>query len=504
MEDSTLSPNDAVSSISTPTGTGTEIVCNTYCTKDHWKAVEEENKPKAWKCLYCNNKTFSIKTSRSHLKEHTLKCPQSPISEFRSDEFRQVTKEEMDKSIVDLVIRTGMSFSILDNPLFHQVARNLCYVTNSYKIPHSTTISRHLTGNIFDLRFEFIKNILATSPRRISLTCDGWHSTVHKCHYIVVTGSWISDDWRVVNIILSFQKSGQTAEDILSTIKTTLEAYSIKEKIFALTMDNTTTNKAVSRLLKNQLPNQELISIVKEGLKEISPLREKVHKLMKYLSNPLSSSRIEMLESYCRISRIRPLRPILEVDMRWNSTLAMFERYIHLRPAIYEMCSKESSMPPCLDNKEFVALISFCQLLKPFESATLVLSKEQCNPISEAIMVILEIGQHIKKANARMGYRMKKKFDKYWNVIIDHVIIAHVLDPRYKLEHLKVTLIEVGKYDENEAELFVNNIWKKIISHGTKYTNAESSNIEAIETIEINDDYPTNDFLFPRRRISKK
>ncbi|CAG8674757.1 6074_t:CDS:2 [Dentiscutata erythropus] len=488
MEDSTPSPNDTVSSTPILSETGTEIVCDTYSHNDHWKAItlKDNQNQRVWKCQHCV-KTYSINTSRTHLKEHTtLRCPKSPLSDTQIKAFLKITKNEMDKSIVDLVVSTGMSFNILDSSLFRQVARNLQYVKHSYKIPHSTTISRHLTGDIFNLRFDFIKNILAKSPGRISLTCDGWHSTVHRCHYIVVTGSWISDDWRVVNIILSFQKSGQTADDILSTIIATLEAYSIKEKIVAITMDNTTTNKAV----------------IKEGLKEISQLKEKVHKIMKYLSNPLSSGRIEILRSYCRISGIKPLQPILEIDTRWNSTLAMFERYIYLHPAIREMCSKESSMPSCLDNEEFAALKAFCQLLKPFESATLMLSKEQSNSISDAIMVILEIGQHIKKVSTRIGCHMKKKFDKYWNIIIDHVIIAHVLDPRYKLEHLEATLIEVGGYSENEVDLFVNNIRKKIISHGTKYTNTEPPNIEVPETVNINNE-STSDFLFPRR-ISKK
>ncbi|CAG8806554.1 12595_t:CDS:2, partial [Cetraspora pellucida] len=37
--------------------------------------------------------------------------------------------------------------------------------------------------------------------------------------------------------------------------------YSIKKKIFMLTMDNTTTNKVVSQLLQNRLQNRDLISI---------------------------------------------------------------------------------------------------------------------------------------------------------------------------------------------------------------------------------------------------
>ncbi|CAG8601126.1 5192_t:CDS:1, partial [Scutellospora calospora] len=120
----------------------------------------------------------------------------------------------MKTSIIDLVVGTGISFNVLDSSLFHSMARKLHSVTNSYKILHSTTVLRHLSGNIFSLKFEFIKNILAKAPGRISLICDGWYSTVHKCHYTVVTSSWISNNWQQVNIILSFQKSGQTAQDI--------------------------------------------------------------------------------------------------------------------------------------------------------------------------------------------------------------------------------------------------------------------------------------------------
>ncbi|CAG8830665.1 12223_t:CDS:2, partial [Cetraspora pellucida] len=230
----TASPNDTISSVSTQSEIGKEIVSNTYHTKDHWMAVSMHNDQKLWKCDYCQLKTYSINISRIHLKEHTLSCSFSSICKTHGDVFKQITKEEMDKSIVDLVVRTGISFSIFDNPLFYKMTRNLHYVINSYKVPHSTTISRHLTSDMFNKRFEFIRNILAKTFGQISLTCDGWHSTVHKC---------------------------QTAEKILLVIKDTLEKYSIENKIFALIIDNTTTNKAVTRLFQNKLPNKELISI---------------------------------------------------------------------------------------------------------------------------------------------------------------------------------------------------------------------------------------------------
>lgn len=47
---------------------------------------------------------------------------------------------------------------------------------------------------------------------------------------------------------------------------------------------------------------------------------------------------------------------------------------------------------------------------------------------------------------------MIKKFQKYCDVIVDHILIAHILDPRYKMEHLKATIIDVGEYTENKAK----------------------------------------------------
>ncbi|CAG8507311.1 3129_t:CDS:2, partial [Scutellospora calospora] len=400
MENLIESPNNIISSISIPNEIGTEVVGNTYRTKDHWITTMYNNQ-NVWQCLHCQTKKYSINTSRTHLKEHTIKCPNSPLMDTQNDAFQQIIKEEIDKLIVDLIVRTGMSFNVLENPLFHKMARNLQYVKKSYKVPHPTTISRYIR-------------------------------------------SWVSDNWKIVNIILSFQQSGQTANEILSVIKNTLDEYSIKEKIFALTMDNTTTNKAVT--------------------------------------NPLSSGRLEILESYCIILGIKFLRPVLEINTRWNSTLAMFERYLYLHSAISEMCLKDPSMPPCLDHESFLILESFCQFLKPFEKATLILSKEQSNSISNAIIIILEICQHINQIrNNDMIYKMKKKFEKYWDVIIEHVIIAYVLDLRYKLDHLKAILIQVGRYSKSDAELFVDNIQQKIISNGIKYSIAESSNIETVE-----------------------
>ncbi|CAG8443654.1 13342_t:CDS:2 [Dentiscutata heterogama] len=287
-----------------------------YCTKDHWNMILNNNN-KAWKCCHCQEKIYKFNTNRTYLKQHTTSCSYSPICESRNNKSRlikPIMKDKMDNSIIDLVVGTGILFNIFDNSLFHNMVKKLYSVADSYKISHLTTISQHLSGNIFSKRLEFIKNILIKTSGQISLMCDRWHLTVHRCHYTVVTGSWISDDWQ-------------------------------------------------------------------------------------------------------------------------------------------QNCS---------------------------------------NSISNAIKVILEISQHLKKININnMTYLIIKKFEKYWNKIINHIIITHILDPRYKFEYLKATLIEVREYSDKDADQFIDNIRQKIILYRRKYINIQSpSTINS-----INESPPTTNII---------
>ncbi|CAG8830469.1 14670_t:CDS:2, partial [Cetraspora pellucida] len=160
---SILTPNNneavVTSSTSTPNNNEAVVIGNMYNTRENWIEITDDDNKKYWKCVHCHEKTYAIKTSRMHLKNHTVICPNSPLGKTPNEEFKLVTKEDVDNSIVDL-------------------------------------------------------------------------------------GSWVSDNWRIVNIVLSFQKSGQTAEEITSVIMSMLKNYSIENKILALTIDNTATNKA--------------------------------------------------------------------------------------------------------------------------------------------------------------------------------------------------------------------------------------------------------------------
>ncbi|CAG8770400.1 13852_t:CDS:1 [Cetraspora pellucida] len=146
----------------------TESSNSTYTTKEHWTEVLHENQM-VRQCKHCNKKQYSVNTSKFHLKKHTISCTAQGIK-FGFN--KPVTKEDVDNSIIDLVISSGISFNILNSSLFHRIVNMLHYVTDTYKVPHSTTISCHLSESIYEIRLEFIKSIIAEMPGRISLTCN--------------------------------------------------------------------------------------------------------------------------------------------------------------------------------------------------------------------------------------------------------------------------------------------------------------------------------------------
>ncbi|CAG8611449.1 14996_t:CDS:2 [Cetraspora pellucida] len=62
-----------------------------------------------------------------------------------------------------------------------------------------------------------------------------------------------------------------------------------------------------------------------------------------------------------------------------------------------------------------------------------------------------------------------------------YVLIVYVLNSKYKIEHLKATIIEVGRYSKSKAEQYVNSIQQKIFLYKTKYTSSQFS-ISEIES----------------------
>jgi hypothetical protein len=94
---------------------------------------------------------------------------------------------------------------------------------------------------------------------------------------------------------------------------------------------------------------------VKQGLKLVDAAVIKVRKLVKTIKK---STRISnALKQFCELKEIKYLKPILDVEIRWNSTYYMLKRFEELGPALVLLAADDETIKSlCPSNEDWIAI----------------------------------------------------------------------------------------------------------------------------------------------------
>ncbi|GFS02295.1 zinc finger BED domain-containing protein [Elysia marginata] len=122
-----------------------------------------------------------------------------------------------------------------------------------------------------------------------------------------------------------------------------MQNWGIAEKVFAIVTDNASNMVSAVHQLKVRHIScfaHTLNLVVMDTLKEmhqLTELRRKVRGIVTHFHSSVKSS--EELENAQRLQTSsstspEPLKLIIEVETRWNSTFYMFEQYLHLHTAL--------------------------------------------------------------------------------------------------------------------------------------------------------------------------
>ncbi|CAA2954378.1 zinc finger BED domain-containing RICESLEEPER 2-like [Olea europaea subsp. europaea] len=403
-EENYLEPNVAVDSVEVdqyPYSTKGKKGGKRYDVWDHFKLHDEKAE-----CIYCGqlykygNKNAGTCTLRNHVECLCKKYP------YRVPEKKQKTMSYYTKSkndVLEGITNSGPVVKFTQKGTREMIAKYLLaelpfrhvqdegfrlytkYFFPTFEFPSRVTVAKDIYQLYLDEKKKLKKEL---SRHRVCLTTDCWTS-IQNISYMCLTAHWVDDDWILEKRIISFiqvpsHKGNMVAKELIYC----LHDWGIK-KIFCVTVGNASSNDVAISKLKESFQETKH-GLILDG--EMLHMRCCAHILNLIVCDGLKeiSSSISSIRNVVRFTRSSPAR------------LKRFR----------ESCKEvniESRALLCLD------------VTTRWNSTYLA-----------------------KDPNSLMGkmaISKRRKQDKYWGnheKFNDLLFIATVLDPRCKLELLKV------------------------------------------------------------------
>jgi len=211
-----------------------------------------------------------------------------------------------------------------------------------------------------------ITNKLHQIAGKFSLTADIWTSTINWEAFLGLTIHYVDSNWNLCNFLLdiipfTIKHSGV---NIAQEIMRVLEEFNISRRIIALTTDNDSAmivcGKEISSAFDNEFSSMNFSHYrcaahvlnlgVKKGLKIVSNSITKVRQIMHNIKN--STRLCDSLRDFCSLKKIKYLKPILDVNTRWNSTYYMLKRFKELEPVLILLVADNPSINNLYPNND--------------------------------------------------------------------------------------------------------------------------------------------------------
>uniref|UniRef100_A0A0A9HII7 HAT C-terminal dimerisation domain-containing protein n=1 Tax=Arundo donax TaxID=35708 RepID=A0A0A9HII7_ARUDO len=416
------------------------------------------------------------------------------LNEWRFSQH--VSREEL----VRMIVLHELPFSIVDYDGFRRFVSSL---NPAFKMVSRRTVTLDCL-KAFEEHKQVLRDSFKNATSRISLTMDMWTSNQTLC-YMCITSHCIDDDWKMHKIILkfSFMKSPHMGVALFNAILKSIQDWNIEDKLFAITLDNATNNNAMVGLLKDNLLEKQMLLrkgkllhqrcaahvlnlICQAGIKILNPIVHKIRESVKYIQG--SQSRKQKFEEIVQQLGITcGKHPKIDVATRWNSTYLMVESALEFKRAFesLRLQDAEYTYTPTLEEWEKAHLVS--KLLKVFFDATKVISGS-LYPTSnlhfhEIWEVKLALENEVSEVDADLFatiQKIKKKFNKYWNLTWLQISIPVLLDPRFKFQFIEFRLQQAFGSQAVSKIALVNKIFLELFKD---YSQVNLCNQEATQQV---------------------
>ncbi|KAK4285030.1 hypothetical protein QN277_001781 [Acacia crassicarpa] len=392
--------------------------------------------------------------SGSHLAScETVTCP----------EFSQARCR---KALARFIITDGMPFHIVEREGFQELIRTF---EPRFQMPSRVEVMR----DCWKLYLEEARNnerYFKETKVRVSLTINTWTSN-QDSNYICLTAHWIDEDWTYQKRILNFYVvKNHEGDTIADEIEKCLLSWGIN-KVFTITVDdapsNNTTVASLKRVLKHwnglvcdgdylhlRCCGHILNLVVSDGVKDMHKCIEGIRNAIVYVRSSLARfSKFKELVEKMKIDSTSLL--CIDCPTRWDSTYMMLENAIKFSNVFERMEQEDKDYvnnflenkligpPDALDwkyAKDFVIFLKVLYNITLQFSGSLHVTSNICfQHIVDVSDILQAMANNHNSLLCNMAKGMQSKYDKYWGKFENLnplLVIAVVLDPRYKMKYL--------------------------------------------------------------------
>ncbi|RID51906.1 hypothetical protein BRARA_H02541 [Brassica rapa] len=451
-------------------------------------------------CKHCNKSYAYMSGGKasgtSHLKRHIElgicdKCPNTNLITQRKDETascpppkkRQrrcnvaMDQDGCNHEMAKMIIMHGYPLHMVEHSGFSSFVKTL---RPQFGMPRFDTVHGDCVG-MFLSEKQKLSEFIGEIPGGVSLSVDLWLSK-ESVGYAFVSGHFVDKDWnlssRLLNVVVVACPDSDVA--LNQPLAACLSEWKLEGKVSSLTVSQSQVNKTcVDNLrgflsFKNQhVLNGQLLmgecyarlisSMAQEALaaEEVQGPVKKVRDSVKYvLTNDACGEKFEEVKRLFPASA--PYKDLVIDNIgRWDTSYKMLlVAYEHRQVfTCLETCYPGYKIS--ISNEEWRKIESLCLCLKVlFEaSEVLIMPKRLTANTFYDVMTKLQLElSRIAMGEEELGNvvsSLRERFDLYWRGCFLVVAVAVVLDPRFKMQHVKETFTE--SYGE-DAEQWIKTV----------------------------------------------
>ena len=302
------------------------------------------------KCKLCSNiygriNITSTGTLKKHLKQNHIDEYNKIFKETNQNIISYTYQENFKKTkyLINWIITSIQPFSVMSESIFIKMINNF---DPRYKIPCRKFVKNYIMKK-FMIERKKLKYYIKKIKSKVSLTTDMWTSENNHVAFLGITCHYLDDNWILNNFLLDIIPfyGSHTSLSMSTVLLNLINKFDLSSKILGLTTDNASSMIATGKSMTTKLKlmnnydfthyrcGAHILNIaVQHGLQVCDQSVDKVRKFMNKVKN--SNKLLEDFKKIFKSQSISFLLPQLDINIRWNSTFLMIEKFIKMKTQV--------------------------------------------------------------------------------------------------------------------------------------------------------------------------